>query len=173
MAREAEGGHEASGRRFRRTSIRRSNELPEPMRTLLVRHYFYKGTPQAELAEEAGASPEATISLARSKPPSKRLQKLLRKKGLYVSLIAAQAKFCARTQPKPRAPQLLSELGKMRMVGRLKLKLHRRRQTRRRQSGHENALAAALSGAAIVAMIGIAAVIWSAHPHNVPAYTAR
>ena len=90
------------------------------------------------------------------------LQKLLRKKGLYVTL-AALTGFCTHQTAKAVPPQLLSELGKMRMVGRLKLTSST--PTNAAAKAGTKMLAAALSGAAIVAMIGIAAVVWSAHPH--------
>jgi RNA polymerase sigma-70 factor (ECF subfamily) len=163
MAREAEGGHEPKWEEVSPYVDQALNELSEPMRTLLVRH-FLQGTPQAELAEEADISP-ATIS-RKIKVAVEELQKLLRKKGLYVSLIAL-SEFCARNIAKAAPPQLLSELGKMRMVGRLKLTSST--PTNAAAKASTKMLAAALSGAAIVALIGIAAVVWSAHPHNVSA----
>src|SRR5580658_5755736 len=90
MAREAEGGHEPKWEEVSPYVDQALNELPEPMRTLLVRH-FLQGTPQADLAEEADASP-ATIS-RKIKAGIEELQKLLRKKGLYVSLIVL-TEFC-------------------------------------------------------------------------------
>jgi RNA polymerase sigma-70 factor (ECF subfamily) len=162
MAREAEGGHEPKWEEVSPYVDQALNELPDSLRTLLVRH-FLQGTPQAELAEEADASP-ATIS-RKIKAGIEELQRLLRKKGLYVSLIAL-TEFCARNTAKAAPPQLLSELGKMRMVGRLKLTSST--PTNAAAKAGTKMLAAALSGAAIVAMIGIAAVVWSAHPHNVP-----
>src|SRR5271170_4402994 len=60
MAREKEGGHEPQWEEVSPYVDQALNELPEPMRTLLVRH-FLQGTPQADLAAEADASP-ATIS---------------------------------------------------------------------------------------------------------------
>jgi RNA polymerase sigma-70 factor, ECF subfamily len=135
-------------------------DLPEPTRTLLVRH-FLQGTPQADLAAEASASP-ATIS-RKIKAGVEELQKLLRKKGIYVALFAL-TEFCTRETAKAAPPQLISELGKMRMVGRLKLTSSYPTNS----AASTKMLAALLSGAALVAMIGIAAMIVTSRPHHTP-----
>lgn len=88
-------------------------ELPEPARTLLVRH-FLQGTPQADLAAEMNTS-AATIS-RKIKAGVEELQKLLKKKGIYVALIAL-TDFCVRETAKAAPVRLLSELGKMQMIG--------------------------------------------------------
>jgi len=88
-------------------------ELPEPNRTLLVRH-FLQGTPQAELAAEMNTS-AATIS-RKIKAGVEELQKLLKKKGIYVAMIAL-ADFCMRETAKAAPAKMLAELGKMQMVG--------------------------------------------------------
>lgn len=88
-------------------------ELPEPARMLLVRH-FLQGTPQAELAAELNTSP-ATIS-RKIKAGVEELQNILKKKGVYVALLAL-ADFCARETAGAAPLRLMSELGKMQMVG--------------------------------------------------------
>lgn len=89
------------------------NEIPDPMRTLLVRH-FLQGIPQAQLAAEMQLSP-ATIS-RKIKSGVDELQRHLRKRGVYVAL-AALAAFCTEHSAKAAPPGLLSELGKMQMAG--------------------------------------------------------
>jgi RNA polymerase sigma factor (sigma-70 family) len=89
------------------------NELQEPMRGLLVRH-FLQGVSQADLAEEMTTSP-ATIS-RRIKSGVEELQKHLRKNGVYLGL-AALAMFCASNTSEAAPVKLLVELGKMRMIG--------------------------------------------------------
>jgi RNA polymerase sigma factor (sigma-70 family) len=88
-------------------------ELPEPTRTLLVRH-FLQGTPQATLAGEMNTS-AATIS-RKIKAGVEELQKILKKKGIYVALLAL-TDFCVRETARAAPARLLSELGKMQMVG--------------------------------------------------------
>ncbi len=88
-------------------------DLPEPTRSLLVRH-FLQGTPQAELAAELNTSP-ATVS-RKIKSGVEDLQKLLRNKGIYVALIAL-SDFCTHQTAKAAPLRLMSELGKMQMVG--------------------------------------------------------
>jgi RNA polymerase sigma factor (sigma-70 family) len=88
-------------------------ELPEPARTLLVRH-FLQGTPQADLAAEMNTS-AATIS-RKIKAGVEELQKLLKKKGVYVGLLAL-TDFCVRETAKAAPIRLMTELGKMQMVG--------------------------------------------------------
>jgi RNA polymerase sigma-70 factor (ECF subfamily) len=94
------------------------NEIADPTRSLLVRH-FLQGVPQQDLAAELGCSP-ATVS-RRIKSGVELLQQGLRRRGVYVAL-AALAGFCvdhaAKASP---SPQLLSELGKMRMAGPIRL----------------------------------------------------
>jgi RNA polymerase sigma factor (sigma-70 family) len=158
IAREKEGGHEPQWAEVSPYVDQALNELTEPLRTLLVRH-FLQGTPQADLAAEANASP-ATIS-RKIKAGIEELQRLLRKRGIYVALIAL-TEFCTRNTAEAAPPHLIMELGKMRMVGRLKLTSSPPSSAVGRAS--TKMLAAALSGAAIVAMVGIATVIWSAHP---------
>ena len=89
------------------------NEIEEPARTLLVRH-FLQGTPQAELAEEMNTS-AATIS-RRIKAGVDELQKQLRKRGVYLGLAALVA-FCTEKTAQAAPARLMVELGKMRMVG--------------------------------------------------------
>ncbi len=162
MAREKEGGHEPQWAEVSPYVDQALNELTEPLRTLLVRH-FLQGTPQADLAAEANASP-ATIS-RKIKAGIEELQRLLRKRGIYVGLIAL-TEFCTRNTAQAAPVRLMSELGKMRMVGRLKLTSSHPTSAAGRAS--TKMLAAALSGAAIVAMVGIATVIWSSRPVVAP-----
>jgi RNA polymerase sigma-70 factor (ECF subfamily) len=89
------------------------NDMEEPARTLLVRH-FLQGTPQAELAVEMETS-SATIS-RKIKAGVEELQKHLRKKGVYLGS-AMLAGFFAAHPADAMSVKLLTELGKMRMVG--------------------------------------------------------
>lgn len=96
------------------------NEVPEPNRTLLVRH-FLQGTPQAELAAELNTSP-ATVS-RRIKTGVELLQKQLQQRGIYLGL-ATLAAFCAARGTEaavPAGPAFLAELGKMKLLGYVRL----------------------------------------------------
>ena len=88
-------------------------DLQEPNRTLLVRH-FLQGTPQSQLATEMNMSP-ATIS-RKIRAGVEELQKLLKKKGIYIGLIAL-TDLCIKETAKAAPRELLCELGKMQMVG--------------------------------------------------------
>jgi RNA polymerase sigma factor (sigma-70 family) len=89
------------------------DELPEPARTLLTRH-FLQGTPQSDLATEMNLS-AATIS-RKIKAAVLELRKLLRKKGIYVGLLAL-VEFCKNETAKAAPPHLMTELAKMGLVG--------------------------------------------------------
>jgi RNA polymerase sigma-70 factor (ECF subfamily) len=88
-------------------------ELPEPARTLLTRH-FLQGTPQAELAEEMNLS-AATIS-RKINMAVVELRKRLKQKGIYVGLLGL-IEFCRSETARAAPPQLMTELAKMGMVG--------------------------------------------------------
>jgi RNA polymerase sigma-70 factor (ECF subfamily) len=88
-------------------------DLPEPARTLLTRH-FLQGTPQADLADEMHVSP-ATIS-RKIKTAVQELRKRLRQKGIYIGLLAL-IEFCRSQTAKAAPPYLMTELAKMGMVG--------------------------------------------------------
>jgi RNA polymerase sigma factor (sigma-70 family) len=89
------------------------DELPEPARTLLTRH-FLQGTPQADLAAEMNVS-AATIS-RKIKTAVQELRKRLRQKGIYVGLLGL-IEFCRSGTAKAAPPHLMTELAKMGMVG--------------------------------------------------------
>lgn len=87
-------------------------ELDEESQELLVRH-FLQGTPQAELAEEAGVS-AATMS-RRVKHAIMELRQKLAKKGVAVAP-AMLLLLCARNAAEAAPAPLMNELGKMAMV---------------------------------------------------------
>jgi RNA polymerase sigma factor (sigma-70 family) len=91
------------------------DELPEPGRTLLTRH-FLQGAAQADLAAELNLS-AATIS-RKIKATVLELRKVLKKKGIYVGLLAL-TEFCRTETAKAAPPQVMTELAKMGMVGRI------------------------------------------------------
>jgi len=88
------------------------NEIDEPLRGLLIRHYL-QGVEQADLAVELDVSP-ATLS-RRIKSGLELLQQNLRKKGIYLSL-ALLAGFCADTANAAVPAVFVSELGKMNLI---------------------------------------------------------
>jgi RNA polymerase sigma-70 factor (ECF subfamily) len=92
------------------------NEISEPARGLLIRH-FLQGVQQAELAAELDVSP-ATLS-RRIKSGLEQLQENLRKKGIYLSL-AVLAGFCTGSTHAAVPAAFVSEMGKMKLVGSLK-----------------------------------------------------
>src|SRR5579862_8569525 len=89
------------------------SELPDEMRTILVRH-FLLGHSQAQLAAEGEQSP-ATIS-RRMRTALDELRQRLRLKGIQALSVTLAALFChASARQAPAA--LIRELGKMTMVG--------------------------------------------------------
>jgi RNA polymerase sigma-70 factor (ECF subfamily) len=88
------------------------DELDPETRELLVRH-FLQGTPQAELAEEAGVS-AATMS-RRVKQAINELRERLGGKGVSVAP-SVLVMLCARNAIETVPQALLGELGKMAMV---------------------------------------------------------
>ncbi len=88
------------------------NAVQEPTRSLLIRH-FLQGTPQADLAVEFGTSP-ATIS-RRVKAGIEQLQQQLRKKGIYIGVVALGG-FCLTNTTEAAPVAFVTELGKMHMV---------------------------------------------------------
>jgi RNA polymerase sigma-70 factor (ECF subfamily) len=88
------------------------NEIKEPVRGLLIRH-FLQGVPQAELAAELDVSP-ATLS-RRIKSGLEELQQQLRKKGVYIGL-ATLALFCTAETSSAMPAAFVCELGKMNLV---------------------------------------------------------
>ena len=96
------------------------NALPEPSRTMVVRH-FLQGTPQAELAVEMNTS-AATVS-RRIKTGVEMLQKQFQQRGIYLGL-ATLTVFCAtRASDAAMMPPagFLVELGKMKLLGYVRL----------------------------------------------------
>ena len=96
------------------------DELDADSRELLVRH-FLQGTPQADLAEEAGVS-AATMS-RRVKHAINELRERLGGKGVSVAP-SVLVMLCARNAIEAAPPALLGELGKMAMVSGAAAKLH-------------------------------------------------
>ncbi len=92
------------------------NEISEPMRGLLIRH-FLQGVQQADLAAEMEVS-TATLS-RRIKSGLELLQQNLRKKGVYVRLAVLGAMVAASTKAAVPA-RLVIEMGKMNLVGSLR-----------------------------------------------------
>jgi RNA polymerase sigma factor (sigma-70 family) len=92
------------------------NEITEPVRGLLIRH-FLQGVAQADLAAEMDVSP-ATMS-RRIKTGLEQLQQNLRKKGIYLSL-AVLAGFCSTHTHAAVPTALVAEMAKMNLVGMLK-----------------------------------------------------
>ena len=88
------------------------DELDDDDRVLLVRH-FLQGTPQADLAAEAGVS-AATMS-RRVKHAISLLRESLSRKGVTVAP-SVLLMLCARNAVTAPPPALLAELGKMAMV---------------------------------------------------------
>ncbi len=88
------------------------NDVKEPTRSLLIRHYL-QGIPQADIAADMDVS-AATIS-RRIKSGLDELQQCLRKKGVYLG-IAALAVFCADYTTSAAPPAFISELGKMQLI---------------------------------------------------------
>ena len=88
------------------------DELDDDSRALLVRH-FLQGTPQAELAAEAGVS-AATMS-RRVKHSIGELREALCRKGVTVAP-SVLVMLCARNAMEAAPQALLAELGKMAMV---------------------------------------------------------
>jgi RNA polymerase sigma-70 factor (ECF subfamily) len=88
------------------------DELDDDTRALLVRH-FLQGTPQAELAAEAGVS-AATMS-RRVKHAINELRERLGGKGITVAP-SVLVMLCARNAIETAPQALLGELGKMAMV---------------------------------------------------------
>ncbi len=96
------------------------NTLPEPSRTLLIRH-FLQGTPQAELAVEMNTS-AATVS-RRIKTGVELLQKQFQQRGIYLGL-GTLLVFCGtRAGDAAVLPPagFLVELGKMKLLGYVRL----------------------------------------------------
>jgi RNA polymerase sigma-70 factor (ECF subfamily) len=96
------------------------DELDPETRELLVRH-FLQGTPQAELAEEAGVS-AATMS-RRVKHAINELREKLNGKGVSVAP-SVLVMLCARNAIEAAPQALLGELGKMAMVSGAAAKAH-------------------------------------------------
>jgi RNA polymerase sigma factor (sigma-70 family) len=88
------------------------NEIDEPLRGLLIRH-FLQGVQQAELAAEMDVSP-ATLS-RRIKSGLELLQQNLRKRGIYLS-VALLAGFCTSSTHAAVPAGLVSEMGKMNLI---------------------------------------------------------
>ena len=88
------------------------DELDDDSRALLVRH-FLQGTPQAELAAEAGVS-AATMS-RRVKHAIGELREALHGKGVTVAP-SVLVMLCARNAIEAAPQALMAELGKMAMV---------------------------------------------------------
>ncbi len=146
-------------------------ELPEPMRILLVRH-FLQGTSQNDLAAEMNISP-ATIS-RKIKSGVEELQKLLKKKGIYVAFFAL-AEFCTKETAKAAPTKLMMELGKMQMVGPVSvgpvppagpaaqwpstLKIHAAKAV----DTTWKIVATCVGGAGLVTVYGVAMLSWGGH----------
>ncbi len=92
------------------------NEISEPVRGLLIRH-FLQGVPQADLAAEMEVS-TATLS-RRIKGGLELLQQNLRKKGIYLRL-AVLAGMCAHKTRAAIPAKLAIEMGKMNLIGSLR-----------------------------------------------------
>jgi RNA polymerase sigma-70 factor (ECF subfamily) len=92
------------------------NEIEEPTRGLLIRH-FLQAVPQADLAVELDVSP-ATLS-RRIKAGLDQLQQQLRKKGIYVGLVALGG-FCASNTSAAIPTAFVTEMGKMNLIASLK-----------------------------------------------------
>jgi RNA polymerase sigma-70 factor (ECF subfamily) len=88
------------------------NEIQEPVRGLLIRH-FLQGVPQADLAVELDVSP-ATLS-RRIKSGLEELQQHLRDKGIHLGL-SVLGLFCTSNARVCVPAKLMSELGKMHLV---------------------------------------------------------
>ena len=96
------------------------DELDDDDRVLLVRH-FLQGTPQADLAAEAGVS-AATMS-RRVKHAIALLRESLSRKGVSVAP-SVLLMLCARNALEAAPQALLTELGKMAMVSGAAAKAH-------------------------------------------------
>ena len=96
------------------------DELDDDDRVLLVRH-FLQGTPQADLAVEAGVS-AATMS-RRVKHAIALLRESLSRKGVSVAP-SVLLMLCARNAMESAPQALLTELGKMAMVSGAAAKAH-------------------------------------------------
>ncbi len=88
------------------------NEIKEPARGLLIRH-FLQGVPQQELAAELDVSP-ATLS-RRIKTGLEELQQHLRKKGIHLG-VATLALYCASHTSAAVPAGFVAELGKMNLI---------------------------------------------------------
>jgi RNA polymerase sigma-70 factor (ECF subfamily) len=92
------------------------NDIPEPTRGLLIRH-FLQGIAQADLAAEMEVS-TATLS-RRIKSGLEMLQQNLRKRGVYLRLAVLMA-MCAHKTKAAIPARLVVEMGKMNLVGSLR-----------------------------------------------------